>query len=111
MSARIPTSDGKKLMDLVVRVGNREKNEGSSWYFFYAYGTMPEMKNLSGVFKKSPDGILKVWYSDDSKRLPIKISSKVVIGSFTRETGKNFKKKINRKPKFLIRFTFHKGYK
>ena len=63
---------------------------------------------IQGVFKKS-DGILKVWYSDDSKRLPIKISSKVVIGSFTAKL-ENFKKKINQKP-VLIRFTFHKGNK
>ena len=92
MSARIPTSDGKKLMDLVVRVGNREKMKVPAGTF-YAYGTMPEMKNLSGVFKKSPDGILKVWYSDDSKRLPIKISSKVVIGSFTAKLEKISKRK------------------
>ena len=66
---------------------------------FYAYGTMPEMKNLSGVFKKSPDGILKVWYSDDSKRLPIKISSKVVIGSFTAKLEKISKKENKSKAK------------
>jgi hypothetical protein len=41
------------------------------------------MKNLSGVFKKSPKGILRVWYSADNRRIPVKISSKVVVGSFT----------------------------
>jgi hypothetical protein len=41
------------------------------------------MKTLSGVFKKSPKGILRVWYSNDKRRIPIKISSKVVVGSFT----------------------------
>ena len=50
---------------------------------FKVVGTTPEMKNLSGVFKKSPDGILRVWYSADNRRLPVKISSKVVVGSFT----------------------------
>jgi len=44
---------------------------------------VPDMKNLSGVFKKSPKGILRVWYSADNRRIPIKISSKVVVGSFT----------------------------
>ena len=50
---------------------------------FYAIETNPEMENLRGVFKKSPDGVLRVWYSADKKRIPVKISSKVVVGSFT----------------------------
>ena len=49
---------------------------------FYAIETRPEMQNLRGVFKKSPDGILRVWYSADSQRIPVKISSKVIVGSF-----------------------------
>jgi len=41
------------------------------------------MENLGGVFNKSPDGLLKVWYSNDDRRIPVKVSSKVVVGSFT----------------------------
>ena len=44
---------------------------------------IPDMKHLSGVFTKSPKGILRVWYSDDERRIPVRISSKVVVGSFT----------------------------
>ena len=40
------------------------------------------MKNLKGVFQKSPEGILRVWYSQDKSKIPVKISSKVVVGSF-----------------------------
>ena len=62
---------------------------------FQAIGTIPEMKNLSGVFKKSPKGILRVWYSNDFRRIPVKISSKVVVGSFTARLveAKGLKKK------------------
>ena len=45
--------------------------------------TVPAMENLGGVFNKSPDGLLKVWYSNDDRRIPVKVSSKVVVGSFT----------------------------
>ena len=41
------------------------------------------MNNLGGVFNKSPKGLLKVWYSHDDRRVPVKVSSKVVVGSFT----------------------------
>ena len=46
------------------------------------------MKNLRGVFNKSPDGMLKVWYSSDFKRIPVKITSKVIVGSFNAELVK-----------------------
>ena len=49
---------------------------------YKAIGTVPEMKDLSGVFKKSPDGVLRIWYSADSLKIPVKISSKVIVGSF-----------------------------
>ena len=55
---------------------------------FDSIETIPEMHNLRGVFKKSPEGILRVWYSTDKRRLPVKISSKVIVGSFNAELKK-----------------------
>ena len=78
----LPTCDGRRYKEIVVKTGKRERISVPAGKF-WAYGTVPEMQNLSGVFKKSPDGILCVWYSDDSMRIPVKISSKVVVGSFT----------------------------
>ena len=91
----IPTSDGKKLLQVEINVG---KNESVRVPFgkFGAHAAIPKLKNLSGVFKKSPKGILKVWYSSDARRLPLKISSKVVVGSFTAKLRKATKlKNIN----------------
>ena len=79
---KLPTSDGKKLKDIKVTIGERTRIRVPAGRY-YAFETIPEMQNLSGVFKKSPDGILKVWYSDDEKKYPLRISSKVVVGSFT----------------------------
>ena len=78
----LPTCDGKRFMNIVVRTG--ESNYISVPAGKYkAVGTTPEMQNLSGVFKKSQDGILRVWYTVDNRRIPVKISSKVIVGSFT----------------------------
>ena len=78
----LPTCDGKKFLNVRVMVGKKEKVN-------VPYGSItgndvtPDMKDLSGVFKKSPKGILRVWYSADVRRIPLRISSKVVVGSFT----------------------------
>ncbi len=82
LKINLPTCDGKKIQNIVVKTTEREKIKVPAGTF-YAYKTIPEMKNLRGVFKKSPDGILQVWYADDEEKIPIKISSKVVVGSFT----------------------------
>eukprot|EP00828_Plagiopyla_frontata_P009604 TRINITY_DN14964_c0_g1_i2.p2 TRINITY_DN14964_c0_g1~~TRINITY_DN14964_c0_g1_i2.p2 ORF type:complete len:257 (-),score=101.12 TRINITY_DN14964_c0_g1_i2:2-772(-) len=44
-----------------------------------------DISQLSGVFKKSPDAELLVWFSADSRRLPVRVRSKVVVGHFTME--------------------------
>ena len=77
----LPTCDGRKLKMIKVRTGKVEKIRVPAGTY-KAIGTIPEMKNLSGVFKKSPDGILRIWYSADSLKIPVRISSKVIVGSF-----------------------------
>ena len=44
-----------------------------------------DVKHLSGVFRKSQDAELLVWFSADDRRIPIKVRSKVVVGHFTLE--------------------------
>ena len=45
----------------------------------------PDTKDLAGVFKKSKGAKLFIWVTKDAQHLPVKISSKVFIGSFTAE--------------------------
>lgn len=42
-----------------------------------------DIKHLSGVFQKSDDAELVVWFSADARRLPVRVQSKVVVGHFT----------------------------
>jgi hypothetical protein len=77
----LPTCDGKSYREIVVRTGPSKKVSVPDG-IFDAIETIPEMQNLRGVFKKSPNSVLRVWYSKDKHQIPVKISSKVVVGSF-----------------------------
>ncbi|EGB14839.1 hypothetical protein DND132_1632 [Pseudodesulfovibrio mercurii] len=47
-----------------------------------AFRVRLDIQHLSGVFKKSKDAQLYVWFSADERRIPVKVRSKVVVGSF-----------------------------
>ena len=84
----LPTCDGKSFRKIIVRTG-QTKNITVPGGRFKVIETIPEMQNLRGVFKKSPDSILRVWYSTDKNRIPVKISSKVIVGSFNAKLKKS----------------------
>ncbi|MGE4423716.1 MAG: DUF3108 domain-containing protein [Pseudodesulfovibrio sp.] len=48
-----------------------------------AYRVRLDIKHLSGVFKKSKEAELYVWFSADERRIPVKVKSKVVVGYFS----------------------------
>ncbi len=78
----LPTCDGKRFRNVRVRAGSVERIKlPMGWV--RAIGTRPALANLGGVFEKSPRGMLEVWYSDDERRVPVRVSSKVIVGSFT----------------------------
>jgi hypothetical protein len=52
---------------------------------FETYLIEPELKDIGGVFKKSKDAKIQLWVTADERRLPVKIASKVSVGSFVGE--------------------------
>jgi hypothetical protein len=53
-----------------------------------AYDTLliePDLHNVKGVFDKSPDAKIQVWVTADARHIPVRIKSKVAVGSFTGE--------------------------
>ncbi len=79
-----PVTDGKKMVIGRATVIKREKISVESGH----YDTLllePEIKDLGGVFKKSKDAKIQIWVTDDHRHIPVKIKSKVVVGSFTGE--------------------------
>jgi hypothetical protein len=77
-------SDGKKTVEGLVRVIRRETLtiQGVEYHTFLVE---PDMKDVSGVFEKSEKSKLKLWITDDERRLLVKIESKVAVGSFIGE--------------------------
>jgi hypothetical protein len=78
----LPTCDGKRFQEVVVTCWRTRKDISSQSGRFLRLN-QSSLKNLGGVFNKSPKGMLKVWYTDDPRRVPVRVSSKVIVGSFT----------------------------
>lgn len=73
----IPAHDNRKSYDLEVRVIRREKIEVPAGKF-HCVVVEPVLKS-EGIFKSK--GQILVWLTDDERRLPVKVTSKVPIGS------------------------------
>jgi hypothetical protein len=52
---------------------------------FDTYLVEPDLKDIGGVFRKSKNAKLEVWVTSDNRHIPVKIKSKVIVGSFVAE--------------------------
>ena len=86
-------SDGKKIVKATGKILKKQKIKVAG----KSYDTLlvePEIEGVSGVFKKTSDSKLRIWVTDDKRRIPVRIKSKVTVGSFIAElvsytSGKN----------------------
>ena len=78
---RGPITDGKKCMTAELRVVKREriKVDGKKYNTFLV---VPDIKDIGGVFKKSKDAKIEIWITTDYRHIPVRMRSKVVVGSF-----------------------------
>jgi hypothetical protein len=77
-----PVTDGDKAVIGKARVVRRETITTPAGEFD-TFLVEPEVKEIGGVFRKSPDAKLQVWITTDERRIPVRVKSKVVVGSFT----------------------------
>lgn len=80
----IPTTNGREpfLTSIEVtgvderrfRIGRQE-----------AWVLEPEIEDLGGVFRRSRDGSIKIWFSRDRYRYPLRMESSVAVGRFWAE--------------------------
>jgi hypothetical protein len=77
-----PVTDGKKCVIGRATIVRRETIEVED-RTYDTYLVEPELKEVGGVFKKSRDAKIQVWVTADRHRIPVRIRSKVIIGSFT----------------------------
>lgn len=80
----IPVTDGKQFANGLITT------KGKQWTATKAgrYATIlvePDLKHVRGVFKKSKDAQLRIWFTDDEYKIPVKFRSRVLVGSFTGE--------------------------
>jgi hypothetical protein len=81
---KIPVTDGKKCVMGKATVVNREKITVAN-KTYDTYLVEPDLKHIGGVFEKSKTAKLKIWVTADTQRIPVKIKSKVIVGSFVAE--------------------------
>ncbi len=81
---RTSVTDGKKCVvgKAIVKKKTTVKVPAGKYETFLVE---PELKHIGGVFKKSKNAKLKLWFSTGPDRLIVRIKSKVVVGSFTAE--------------------------
>lgn len=79
-----PVTDGVKLVIGEARVLRRETVTVPAGTF-EAWLVEPDLRHIGGVFRKSPGAKLKVWITADQRKIPVRIESRVLVGSFTAE--------------------------
>lgn len=77
-----PVTDGDKAVVGKARVVRRETITTPAGEFD-TFLVEPEVKEIGGVFRKSPDAKLQIWITADERRIPVRVKSKVVVGSFS----------------------------
>jgi hypothetical protein len=76
-----PVTDGKKIVTGVARFKGR-KSIRVNGIRYDTFLIEPEIEHISGVFKKSKKAKIQIWLTADDRRIPVRIKSKVVVGSF-----------------------------
>lgn len=79
-----PVTDGKKHVRGVADVVRRETVRVPAGTFD-TFLIEPDLAHIGGVFEKSPDAKIQLWVTADHRRLPVRLRSRVVVGSFTGE--------------------------
>ena len=81
LNYRCPVTDGKKVVIGRVKVVRRETIAVAD----KKYDTFllePETRHIGGVFKRSRNPKIQLWVTADSRRIPVRVRSKVIVGSF-----------------------------
>ena len=81
VNIKIPVTDGKKCVVGEARVVRKEKIAIAN-KTYDTYLVEPDLKHIGGVFKKTKNAKLEIWVTADSQKIPLKIKSKVIVGSF-----------------------------
>lgn len=79
-----PVTDGKRSMVGILRVTGRERVRVAAGTFDTLL-LEPDLKKVEGVFSKRLKAKIKLWVTDDDRRMLVKMKSKAKVGSFIAE--------------------------
>lgn len=77
----VPVTDGKKSLTADIDVLEKETIKVKAGTFD-CLRVRPDVKDLGGIFSKSKDAHMDIWFSDDKHKLIVKMSSSVSVGRF-----------------------------
>jgi len=77
----VPVTDGRMNLQVKATIGKKETIEIQG-KMFDALEVWPDMERLEELVKKSDNPQMKIWFSADEKKLPLKIQSQVGIITF-----------------------------
>lgn len=81
---KTPVTDGKKYVMGKAKVKKRAFVTVESGTYD-TYLVEPSTEHIGGVFEKSKNAKLEIWVTADELRMPVKIRSKLAVGSFIAE--------------------------
>ena len=79
-----PVTDGKRVVVGRARVVRRESVATPAGRFDTVL-VEPDIKDVRGVFEKTTGATMRLWLTDDDRRLLVRAASRVVVGSFVAE--------------------------
>ena len=80
----LEVTNGRRLVAGEFREVGRERVRTPAGTFD-AIVVEPTIEGIGGVFRDSRKAQLRIWFTDDARRLPVRIYSEVAVGSFTME--------------------------
>ncbi len=79
---RTTITDGKKIVHGTAKVIKQEKITVPAGTF-NCWRIEPDIKDVGGVFKKSKNARMWLWVSADKHKIPLRIRTKIALGSIT----------------------------
>jgi hypothetical protein len=80
-SMEMSATDGLKTIRASVRVHGKEQLTVGD-VIYTCWKVEPELKDVGGIFKRSKNAKMVAWFTDDDHRLPVRLESEVLVGSF-----------------------------
>ena len=77
-------TDGNKTITARAKVVKKEKIKIDGVQYD-TYLLEPEIEHIGGVFEKDPNAKIRLWLTSDHRHIPVKIASRVAVGSFIGE--------------------------